>query len=389
MTDQHTSLTVAQVLRLAREEAGLTVPQLSERLNIAAHHITALEQGRYGDLPGKAYISGFIRSIASHLDLDEDQVMQLYKAETGSTPPGPDMAFRVPHTESRAPSGRVIVTCLILLAVLLGGGWAIKYGQDAISGLFAEHKEDATEQQRIEALLEVPPPPGMPGAEPATDSAAAATETEAEIEAETISAMPRNPEPVPQINILPPQFTTLPDEDSTGEDMAMPDPVSTLAESPSAVLTTETDTPAPEQGDVAAAEDESDSAGDQSTAEATSQQTELQPVASASPVSTPAPIERVDFNRFSRIYGAYNRNSRIAIEATGPAWIRVTNRAGENVFTQTLQSNEIYRAPNQSGLSFRTGNAGAVRLIVDGQRGAVLGEDGEVKRGIPLILPPQ
>ena len=56
----------------------------------------------------------------------------------------------------------------------------------------------------------------------------------------------------------------------------------------------------------------------------------------------------------------------------------------EQVFTRLLNAGERYVVPDREGLTLLTGNAGAVRIVVDGQPLPPFGGEGEVKRGIPL-----
>lgn len=56
----------------------------------------------------------------------------------------------------------------------------------------------------------------------------------------------------------------------------------------------------------------------------------------------------------------------------------------EPVFTRLLNKGERYIVPDRAGLTLLTGNAGGVRLFIDGQALPPLGEVGEVRRGISL-----
>lgn len=83
-------------------------------------------------------------------------------------------------------------------------------------------------------------------------------------------------------------------------------------------------------------------------------------------------------------YGVPPDESRVQVEATALAWIQVRGPNNEQVFTRLMSKGERYLAPDRTGLTLLTGNAGGVRLVVDGQELPPLGADGEVRRGIPL-----
>jgi cytoskeleton protein RodZ len=62
--------TVAEQLRLAREEQKLTIYQAAETTKIKTEHIRALEAGQYDVFSAPVYIRGFVRNYAKFLKLD-------------------------------------------------------------------------------------------------------------------------------------------------------------------------------------------------------------------------------------------------------------------------------------------------------------------------------
>jgi cytoskeleton protein RodZ len=77
-------------------------------------------------------------------------------------------------------------------------------------------------------------------------------------------------------------------------------------------------------------------------------------------------------------------SSRVIVRATGDSWIQIVDASGATLFTRILRAGDVYRVPNQSGLAMKTGNAGALTILVDGQGLPSLGETGEVVRNIDL-----
>lgn len=75
---------------------------------------------------------------------------------------------------------------------------------------------------------------------------------------------------------------------------------------------------------------------------------------------------------------------RIIIQATNEVWVKVSDSDGSAIIEKLMLMGEIYRVPNQPGLVMETGNAGALKLIVNGTMAPSLGEIGEVRRGIVL-----
>jgi cytoskeletal protein RodZ len=67
--------TVAEQLRRAREEQDLSVYQVADVTKIRTDHIRALEEGKYDIFSATVYVRGFVRSYASMLKLDVNQVL--------------------------------------------------------------------------------------------------------------------------------------------------------------------------------------------------------------------------------------------------------------------------------------------------------------------------
>jgi cytoskeleton protein RodZ len=85
-----------------------------------------------------------------------------------------------------------------------------------------------------------------------------------------------------------------------------------------------------------------------------------------------------------RVYGAVNEDSRITLTATADSWVQVRSAEGNLLITRVLREGDVYRAPNRDGLVLETGNAGGLRITVDGRPAPQLGRPGDVVRGISL-----
>ena len=76
--------------------------------------------------------------------------------------------------------------------------------------------------------------------------------------------------------------------------------------------------------------------------------------------------------------------SRIIVQATSDSWIQVTDASGAVVYERLMLTGDIYRVPDRDGLKLTTGNAGALKIVVDGTTIPPIGESGEVLRDIVL-----
>ncbi len=77
-------------------------------------------------------------------------------------------------------------------------------------------------------------------------------------------------------------------------------------------------------------------------------------------------------------------DNRIIIQAVDESWIQVVTPTGGVVIEKLMVMGEIYRVPDRDGLVLNTGNAGALKLIVNGTLIPPIGEMGAVRRGIAL-----
>lgn len=80
---------VADMLRSAREAAGLDIKQLALRTRVTSRHLEALEKGDYAALPGRPYALGFAKSYARALGLDASTVAEAVRAELDRQAPAP------------------------------------------------------------------------------------------------------------------------------------------------------------------------------------------------------------------------------------------------------------------------------------------------------------
>src|SRR3546814_20317300 len=79
-------------LRLAREEAGLSLADVATRTRITQRHLAAIAKSDFSELPGRTYVTGFARAYARAVDLPEAEIgaavpQELEDDEYGSPPP--------------------------------------------------------------------------------------------------------------------------------------------------------------------------------------------------------------------------------------------------------------------------------------------------------------
>ena len=71
--DEHVDmpLSASEQMRAARAASGLSLADIAAQTRVPLRHLEALEEGRYGDLPGVTYCAGFARAYAREVGLDD------------------------------------------------------------------------------------------------------------------------------------------------------------------------------------------------------------------------------------------------------------------------------------------------------------------------------
>lgn len=214
---------VGAELRAAREALGQDIDDVSGALKIRANHLDAIENGRFGDLPGQTYAIGFVRTYAKYLGLDAPDVVRRFKDEVVGLEEHPELVFRAPERDARMPFAVVAVVSL-LLAVAIYALWfyvirepepdplsAIDAPPSAVAGApeASETVDTAAPSEQTAALADTPQPVAPleddtasgTAAEPEEDSAVDGVfETTAAGEPELVVEDDPGPDVPPQAN---------------------------------------------------------------------------------------------------------------------------------------------------------------------------------------------
>lgn len=73
------------MLQNRRQECGLTLIAVAERTRIRRAYLQALEENRFCDLPGEAYVIGFLRIYAGVLGLKPSTLMDAYRTQVAES----------------------------------------------------------------------------------------------------------------------------------------------------------------------------------------------------------------------------------------------------------------------------------------------------------------
>jgi cytoskeleton protein RodZ len=113
-----------------------------------------------------------------------------------------------------------------------------------------------------------------------------------------------------------------------------------------------------------------------------------EPVVQETVIIPAPPAAPRDFTQLSertpQTYGESNADARIVLRATEDSWVQVRDSQDALLLTRVLRRGDVYRVPNQAGLTLLTGNAGGIEIEVDGVTVPPIGPVGSVRRQIAL-----
>ena len=99
---------VGYEIKLARENLNKSIEEVGEETRILSKYINAIETGQFDQLPGLTYIVGFLKTYSRYLKLDENDIINKYKIETGNIPQPQDLEFPSARDKGNLPTRNII-----------------------------------------------------------------------------------------------------------------------------------------------------------------------------------------------------------------------------------------------------------------------------------------
>ena len=78
------------------------------------------------------------------------------------------------------------------------------------------------------------------------------------------------------------------------------------------------------------------------------------------------------------------KDVRVVVEAKDDSWVEIRSRNRDVVISQVFKAGDRFLVPDQRGLALSTGNAGALRIYLDGKPLPDLGKKAQVRKNISL-----
>ena len=129
--------TIGEQLRIAREERGIPLREISDQTRIQVRYLEAIETNDYKRLPGGIFNRSFVKAYAKYVGYDEKEAVEAYTRymrdqgdtgdEVGSTPLQSKVYTDMPATRSPFLT---LVLAIVILAILSAIALAVmKWGQ--------------------------------------------------------------------------------------------------------------------------------------------------------------------------------------------------------------------------------------------------------------------
>ena len=377
---------VGMLLRQKREGFRQDLNTVAGQLHIRLSYLKAIEDGRFKDLPGLTYASGFVRSYADYLGLDGEEMVRRFREEIAGMDRQVQLIFPSLATEGKIPSGAVLLLSGFLAVMAYGAWYYLADRQKSLLDLVPEVPA------QLRALLGTQPANTAstntggqvkPGAAAVASAGPAGTHDTPLVAAQPVSAPPAPPPP-PATTVLvnPGDLPPLPNEIGALIAAAEAAPATGQAAggvSNTAMSSTAAGTTAPSPQSVPTLPSVSPA-----TTPAATTSTGTMPTGSTA-AATPAASTAGAGKPASQVVVA-NPGAHVKLTARMDSWVQIYDKAGKSYFSAVLRAGQTIEVPNLPGLLLTTGNIGGLDILIDGQALAALGSVGLVKRDLPLDI---
>ena len=370
---------VGGVLAFARRERGLDVPFVAAELRIPKAYINALENGQFDDLPGVAYIPGYIRSYAKLLDIDSEPLIQAYRRSLQDDDIKPKYTFPEQVLTPKM-AGSMLASLLVIAGLVSYVGWFL---------LERPSDQTLTDQAAIITAAPAITDDGNGVQDVAATQSAAPAITDAEDIIATTT--PDIVAPIPEFELAQESDPGPTPRPADLEKLSLP------AGTDKTILATVKEAAGDEADDTAivaeaaagndgAAEpsDDSEAAEEAPTDIASAEPSEAQTAESADSAGATLTASAESTTPGSANATAVDPSNEMLIRAVAASWVEIVRDNGEIVVSKLMRSGDMLAASLEDDLFLSTGNAGGLTLETAAMDAFRAGKVGEILRDFPL-----
>ncbi|HKR61264.1 MAG TPA: helix-turn-helix domain-containing protein [Pyrinomonadaceae bacterium] len=129
--------TIGEQLRLAREERGIPLREISDETRISIRYLEAIESDDFKRLPGGIFNRSFVKAYARCIGYDEKKAVEAYSRSLADSGEGADEVVTTPYQSkvytdvpaTRSPILTVVLAIIILALLTLGALAALHWFQ--------------------------------------------------------------------------------------------------------------------------------------------------------------------------------------------------------------------------------------------------------------------
>lgn len=152
-------------LRQARAHKGVTLKEAEQRTKISRHHLLALEEEQFDDLPPLIYARGIVRNYATYLDLDPNKLLSMFEQARGGS--ADDAPLVVPTQPLEvpghwAPNFAIIAFLVVMSAVVFAWMYSAYFAPAGATSTPTELIPTVTPVSDNTILLPTPSPTPVP-----------------------------------------------------------------------------------------------------------------------------------------------------------------------------------------------------------------------------------
>jgi len=124
--------TIGEQLRIAREERGISLREISDQTRISVHYLESIEVNDYKNLPGGIFNRSFVKAYARSVGYDEKVAVEAYTRYMREQGESGDDIITTPYqskvyTDAKATRSPVltVVLAIVILAILTAVALAV------------------------------------------------------------------------------------------------------------------------------------------------------------------------------------------------------------------------------------------------------------------------
>ena len=153
--------TIGEQLRLAREQRGIALREVSNETHISIRYLEAIESNDYKNLPGGIFNRSFVKAYARSVGVDEKEAVEAYtRYMREQSESGDEVETKPYHAKvyTDAPATRspilTVILAIVILAILTIG---------ALAAIHWFQRRSANLDHSLQPTIKVVAGTGVPG----------------------------------------------------------------------------------------------------------------------------------------------------------------------------------------------------------------------------------